>query len=140
MRGELDLVRMDVQLFEQFAGVAVAEDGVRGKVVGGVHEVGGCCRGFACAGDAGFGVADDAAVEIGELGAEDGREREDDRRGVTAGVGDEARVADRRSVQLGRAVDGFGLGFVGGRGVGVLELVDGAVGRVVADARRRKGR
>ena len=64
MRGELDLVRSDVKLLEQLAGVAVAEDRVGREIVGGVHEVGfgrGC---FACAADSGLGVADDAVVEI----------------------------------------------------------------------------
>jgi len=45
MRGELNLAGFEVELFEEFAGVAMAEDGVGGEIVGGVHEVRDCgCR------------------------------------------------------------------------------------------------
>ena len=39
MRSELNLIRAKMQLLEQFAGVAMAEDRVGGEVIGGVHEV-----------------------------------------------------------------------------------------------------
>ena len=116
-----------MELFEQLAGVAMAEDGVGGEIVGGVHEVG--LRGgrFACAADAGFGVADDAVVEVDEMSLEQRSEREDDAGGVAAGVGNKARGGDLRAVEFGRAVDGFGLQFRGGGGIGVVEVIDGAV-------------
>ena len=70
-------------------------------------------------------------VEVDEVGAEEWREREDDGGGVTAGVRDEASGGDGRGVELGAAVDGFGLEGGGERGVEVFELVDGAVGLMV---------
>ncbi len=88
--GELDLGSGEMELFEEFAGVAVVEDAVGGEVIGRVHEVGGGGRGFACAGDAGFAVGDDAAIEVGQVGAEERGEGEDDGGGIAAGVGDEA--------------------------------------------------
>ena len=96
MRRELDLVGGEVELLEQLAGVAVAEDGVGGEVVGRVHEVRLGGGSFARAADAGLRVGDDAVVEVEQAGADERREREDDGGGVAAGVGDEARVCDLR--------------------------------------------
>lgn len=131
MGGEDDLFAGELKLLEELAGVAVAEDGVGGEVVGRMHEVRGGGGRFAGAGDAGFGVGDDAVGEVDDVGAHEWSEREDDGGGVAAGVRDEAGVADGRRVELGRAVDGFGLEFGGAVGVGVVELVDGAVGFVL---------
>ena len=131
MRGELDLVRGEVKLLEQLAGVAMAEDGVGGEIVGRVHEVGLGGGGFAGAADSGLGVADDAVVEIDEAGLNEGSQGEDDGGGVAAGVGDEACVGDLVAVEFGAAVDGFGLEVGGVLGVGVVEFVDGAVGAVL---------
>ena len=112
MRGELNLICGEVELLEQLAGVAVAEDRVGGEIVGGIHEVGLGGGRLAGAADAGFGVADDAVVEIDEAGAEERGEREDDGGGVAAGIGDEAGRGDLVAMQLGGAVDGFGLELV----------------------------
>ncbi len=131
MRREDDLLARELKLLEELAGVAVAEDGVGGEVVGRVHEVRGGGGRFARAGDAGFGVGDDAVVEIDDVGADERSEREDDGGGVAAGVGDEAGGFDLGGVELGRAVDGFGLELRGAVRVGVVELVDGAVGVVL---------
>jgi hypothetical protein len=57
--------------------------------------------GLAGAADAGLGVGDDAAIEVGEAGLYQGREGEDDGGGVAAGVGDQPGVADLGAVQLG---------------------------------------
>ena len=56
------------ELLEQFAGVPVREEAVGGEIVGRVHEVGFRGGRFARAGDAGFGVGNDAAVEIDPAG------------------------------------------------------------------------
>ncbi len=66
MRGELNLIGRQMELFEQLAGVAMAEDGVCGEVVGGVHEM--SVRGWSFAGsaDSGLGIADDAVLDIDE--------------------------------------------------------------------------
>ena len=131
MRGELDLGGGEGKLLEQLAGVAMAEDGVGGEVVGRIHEVGLVGGFFAGSADAAFRVADDAVIEIDDAGAEEWGEREDDGRGVTAGVGDQAGRGDPLAMELGRAEDGFGLKLGGEGRVGVDELVDGAVGCVV---------
>ncbi len=131
VRGELDLIGGEVELLEQLAGVAMAEDGVGGEVVGGVHKVGLGGGGFACSADAGFGVADDAVVYIDEAGLEQGSEGEDVRGRVAAGVCDEASVFDLVAVEFGAAVDGLCLELGGEVGIGVLELVDAAVGGVL---------
>ena len=46
----------------------MAEDGVGGEIVGGVHEVGLGGWRFAGAADAGLGIADDAVIEIDQAG------------------------------------------------------------------------
>ena len=126
---ELDLVGGEVELLQELAGVAMAEDSVGREIVGGVHETVVGRESFARAGDAGFGVGDDADVEVDHIRAEQGSEREDDGGGVAAGVRDEIRCGDGRAVELGVAVDGGLLERVGGGCV--FELVDGAVGRVL---------
>jgi hypothetical protein len=128
---ELDLAGGQMKLLEHLAGVTVAEDGVGGEVVGGVHEVGVGGGGFAGSADAGLGVADDAVVEVDEAGLEERSEGEDDGGCVAAGVGDEARGADLVAMQLGAAVDGLGLQHGGLLRVGVVKFVDGAVGGLV---------
>ena len=85
---------------------------------------------FPCATDSGFGVADNAVVEVDEACLNEGSQGEDDRGGVAAGVGDEASVADLVSVKLGAAVDGFGLEEGRVLGVGVFELIDASIGAV----------
>ncbi len=131
VRRELQLGVGEVELLEDFAGVTVTEDGVGGEVVGRVHEVGVGGGGFAGSGDAGFGVGDDAEGEVDEVGAEEWGQTEDDGGGVAAGVGDEAGGGDGGPVELGGAVYGFALECLRGCGVGVGELVDGAVGVVL---------
>ncbi len=87
VRSELDLVRLEMKLFEEFAGVSMAEDRVGGEIVRGVHEVGGAGgSSFSGAADSGFGVADDAVVDIGEAGLKERGECEDDRGRVAAGL------------------------------------------------------
>lgn len=131
MRSELNLVRGDVKLLEQLAGVAVAEDRVGGEVVSGVHEVGFGRRCFACATDSGLGVADNAVVEVNEAGLNEGSQGEDDRGAVAAGVGYEACGFDLVAMQFGAAVDGLGLEEGSVLGVGVFELVDLSVCRML---------
>ena len=55
MRRELDLVRAEMELFEQLAGVAMAEDCIRGEVIGGGHEVRLRRGGLSGSADSGFG-------------------------------------------------------------------------------------
>ena len=78
----------------------MAEDGVGGEVVGGVHKVRvgrGC---FAGPADSRFCVGDDAAAKVDEIGAKERRKREDDRRSITTGVCDQAGVGDGGAVEF----------------------------------------
>ncbi len=70
-------------------------------------------------------------VDVDQAGLDEWGQGEDDGGGVAAGVGDEARVADLVAVEFGTAVDSFDLELRGVGGVGVVELVDGAVGVVL---------
>ena len=70
-------------------------------------------------------------IDVDEVGLNERREGEDGRRGIASWVGDEASAADLVAVELGGAVDGFGLKLSGVLGVGVFEFVDGAVCGVV---------
>ena len=102
-----------------------------------MHEVrfrGGC---FARARDAGFGVGDDAAVEVDPARVDERLKRQDDRGGVAAGIRDESGVANLVAMQLGHAVDGLGLHGRGDGGAFIREFVDGAVVGIGRDAMRR---
>jgi len=124
-----------VQLLQQLAGVAMAEDRVGREVVGCVHEVsfgGGC---FACAADSGFRIADDAVIEVDYASLNQWGKREDDRGRVTAGIGYDAGVADLVAMEFGAAVDGFRLKLRSMFRVGVFEFVDFAVGVVLETPR-----
>ena len=87
----------------------MAEDVVRREIVGRVHEVRLLGRLLARAADSAFGVADDAVIEVDQTGAQQRREREDDRSRVAAWVRDEASVGDLGAMQFGAAEDGFRL-------------------------------
>src|ERR1700744_4590257 len=131
MRGELNLLARELQLLAKFAGVAVVEDRVGGEVAGGIHEVRSGRGQLASTGDAGLGVGDDADLEVNEVGANEWSETEDDRGRIAARVGDEARGPDLSGVQLGRTIDGLGLQLRGAFRVSVVQLVDGAILRVL---------
>ena len=94
MRRELDLIRRERKLFQQFACVAMAEGVVGGEVIGTIHEVCPGGGGFPRAADAALGVADDAVVHVDQAGAKQWRKRKDDGGGVAAGVGDESRCGN----------------------------------------------
>src|ERR1700761_2286483 len=100
MRSELNLIRGDVKLLEQLAGVPVTEDRIGREIVGRIHEVGFGCGCFACAADSGLGVADDAVVKVDEAGLSERSQREDDRGGIASGVSNEACVADLVAMQF----------------------------------------
>lgn len=130
MRGELNLVGLEMKLFEEFARVAMAEDGVRGEVVGGVHEVGFFTWSLACSADARLGIADDAVFHINEAGLEQRREREDDGGCVAPGISDKTSLADLVAMELGAAIDRFCLQVCCALGVSILKAVDGAIGLI----------
>jgi hypothetical protein len=131
MRGELNLICAKMQLLEKFAGVAMAEDGVGGEIVGGVHEVRVCRGGFAGSTDSGLCVADDAMGHVHQACLKQGREREDDGGGVAAGVGDEACAGNLVAVELGRSIDCLGLQRGGEIWICVVQLINGAVGALL---------
>ena len=66
MWSELNLIRLQVELFEQFSGVAMSKDRVRGEIVGRVHEVGLRRRSFSSSAYSGLRVADDTVFNIDE--------------------------------------------------------------------------
>ncbi len=69
-------------------------------------------------------------LDIDEAGLKQRRKREDDRGGVAAWIGDQARVPDLVTMQLRASVDGFRLKLGGMLRVGVFQLVDRAIGVV----------
>src|SRR5271154_2337132 len=109
MRRELNLIRFQMELFEQFAGVTMTKDRVCGEIIGGVHEVGVCRGCFSCSAHSGFCVANDAVVNINQACLEQRCESEDDRGGVAAGIGNETGLLDGVAVELGATVDSLGL-------------------------------
>jgi hypothetical protein len=63
---------LDADLLQQFAGVAMREDAVRGKIVGRVHEVRLRRRRLARAAHAALGVGNNAVIEIDQPAATSG--------------------------------------------------------------------
>ena len=67
-----------MKLFEQFAGVAMSEDGVRGQIIGRVHEVSLRSGRFSSSAYAGLRVADDAMIDLDQTRLKKRRKCEDD--------------------------------------------------------------
>ena len=72
---------------------------------------------------AGFGVADDATGAIDHTGLHEGADGQIGGGGVTAGIGDQARVGDKPAAEFRQTVDRLGEKF----GLGVGLLVPGCV-------------
>ena len=116
MRRERNRIGGDVQLLQQLAGVAMAEEAVGGKIVRRVHEVRLRGRRLARAGDAGLRIADDAVLHIDPSGGEQRLQRKDDRGGIAAGIRDQLRLGNRIAMQLRHAIDSRGVGLRRGMG------------------------
>src|ERR1700704_3646457 len=117
MWSELNLIRLQVELFEQFSGVAMSKDRVRGEIVGRVHEVGLRRRSFSSSAYSGLRVADYTVFNIDETSLEQWRKCEDDRSGIASGVGNDAGVPDFVAMQLRTSIDCFRLQLRGMFGV-----------------------
>src|SRR5580704_215212 len=127
MRGELNLIRFNMELFEQFSGVAMSEDSVRREIVCRVHEVSLGRRSFAGPAYSGLRIADNTVRNIDEPSLKQRRKCKDDGGGVASGVGNEAGLSDRVAMQLGTSIDCFFLQLFGMFGVYVRQTVHGAV-------------
>ena len=130
MRSEDQAGRIQSQLLENLAGVTVSEDRVGGKIVGHRDEVS-ARRGFlAGAGHSGLRIGNDAAIAIHNAGRQQGRERENDRSRIAAGIRDQRGRRDlvriRRSIPAGRTRRAP-VRSAAVCGIGVFEAVDGAM-------------
>ena len=87
MRREDQLFRQYAKLLQNLSGVAMIEDRVGGKVLCHFNKM--CfLRGLlACAGNAGLGIADHAVIQVNQSCADQRRQRQDDGRGIAAGIG-----------------------------------------------------
>src|SRR5947209_17107619 len=84
MRREDELLRQKPKLLQNFSGVAMIEYGVGRKVLRHFNEMGFLRGLFASARDAGFGVADNAMIQINQAAADERRESQDDGCGIAA--------------------------------------------------------
>src|SRR5512146_3438014 len=105
MRSELQLLCGHSELLENFAGVAMSENGVRRKTLGNFDEMRLRSRCFARTGDSGLGVANYAVMDIHEAGLDPRRECENDRRRIATRVRHQACACDRLSVQFGYSIN-----------------------------------
>src|ERR1700680_1089724 len=105
----------------------MTKDGVRGEVVGGMHEMGLCRRALSSSAYAGLRIADDTVGNVDQTRLKQGRKCEDDRSGIASGVGNEAGLPDLAAMQFGATVGCFGLQFCGKLGVGIFQTVDGPI-------------
>src|SRR5271154_3471070 len=119
MRGELNLVCGQIELFQQFASVAMSEDSIRREIVGRMHEMRVRRRCLSSSAYAGFRIADDAMLHIDETRLNQRRQREDDRSRITSRVGNKTSLSDLIAVQFGATVDCLGLKRAGMFGVGI---------------------
>src|SRR5271170_257357 len=87
----------------------MSEDGIRGEVVGGVHEMRSCGRCFSSAAYTRFRITDDAVVNIDNARLKQWRQCEDVRGGIASRVGNETSLPDLIAVKFWATVDCFGL-------------------------------
>ena len=67
-----------MELFQQLAGMTMAEDGICGEIVGGVHEMSLRRCGFSGSADSRLRIADDSVVQIDQPSLNQRSESEDD--------------------------------------------------------------
>jgi hypothetical protein len=127
MRGELNLVCVKMELLEQFPGMTMSEDCIRGEIVSGVHEVSLCRRGLSGSAHSGLRIADDTVGNVDETSLKQWRKCEDDRSGVASGVGDETGLPDLVAMQFWASIDCFCLQLGGSFGIYVRQTVHGTV-------------
>ena len=113
MRCEDELFRQYAKLLQNLSGVPMIEYGVGGKVLRHFNKM--CfLRGLlACAGNAGLGIANDPMIQVDQTGADQRRERQDDRRGIAAGIGHQRGFFQLAAMQLRDAVHGLRHDFIG---------------------------
>jgi hypothetical protein len=95
MWSELNLICLQMKLFEQLSGMTMSEDGIRREIVCGVHEVSLWRRGLSSTAYSGLCVADDTVIDIDQSRLKQRRKGEDDRGGVASGVGDKTGLLNR---------------------------------------------
>src|ERR1700677_668897 len=113
-----------MKLFEEFAGVTMAEDPVGRQIVCRMHEMRLCGGCFSSAADSRFSVADDAVLKINKAGLKQRSERENDRGRVTTGIGHQASASYGIAMKLRTAVNSLGLQRSGEFRVGVFQTID----------------
>ena len=118
MWSELNLICLQVELFEQFSGVAMSEDSVRREIVCRVHEVSLGRRSFAGPAYSGLRIADNTVRNIDEPSLKQRRKCKDDGGGVASRVGDETGLSNLVAMQLWASIDSFCLEFACTYGIG----------------------
>jgi len=101
MRRENYFRRREIQLLENFSGMAVAEHRVSREVVRDRNEVGPGSRFLACTGNARLRVRDDSVVAVDNSGFHQRSERQDDGSCVTAGIRNQSGGRNLLPIQLG---------------------------------------
>ena len=127
MGREDELLRLELQLLQDFAHVAMPEDRVGREIVRHLDEMRCGARLLAGPGDARLRIADYAWFELDQPTPQQRSQRENDGGGVAAGIGDQLRLGQPLTVQFRQAVDGLVGELCCCHRVCVLEAVDGAV-------------
>ena len=141
MRRENDGRRIDPDLLQQFAGVAMREHAIRGEIVGRIHEMRLGGGRFARAAHAALRVGNDAVL----AGRQDLRRPAASARGSPMSHSSPdwppaARPTICAAMQLRHAINGLRLNVHRLRRAFIFEFVDGAIGRLRSAAMRRSGR
>ena len=132
---KIDLARRHADLLQQFAGVAMREDAVGRKIVGRIHEVRLRRRRLSRAAHAALGVGNDAVFQIDEPRRDQRLQRQNDRGGVAAGIGNQLRARNLLAMQLRHSVNGLRLRCRGQLRSFVLKAINCAIGRVAQPPR-----
>src|ERR1019366_9785187 len=98
MRRELEVVRFETELLEYLAGVAMPEDRISREIAGHIHEMRRRRCMLTSTGNARLGIGDDAVAEVNHPGLYQRRQRENDRCGIAAWVGDQTPSGDLREM------------------------------------------
>src|SRR5665213_1256057 len=98
MRRELEVVRIETELLENLAGVAMPEDLISREIAGHIDEMRRRRCVLTSTGNARLGIGDDVVVEVNHLGLHQRRQCENDGRGVASWIGDQAPSGDFRAM------------------------------------------
>ncbi len=131
MRCELNLISLQMKLFEQFARVTMSENGICREVIRCIHKVSFCRSCLASPANSRFRVADNSEFKIDQSCLKQRSESEDDGGRIASGVGNQTRYPNCVPVQFGTTVDSFDCSSAASLRIRILQPIDITVPRLL---------